>query len=58
MNWRVHTPSNYCERLHQYIGAKYFKTKKEAVAYAETFSNAQVEKKMVNKWYVCYTVNK
>lgn len=33
--------------------ATYFKTKKEALAFASTLENAKVEKKMLTNWVAC-----
>jgi hypothetical protein len=53
MNYRTYNEKNICKRT-GIIFATYFRTKKEAVAYAkEIGGNAVVERKMVTTWVAC-----
>ena len=47
--WRVYNEKNYSEIAKRYI-QKFFRTKKEALAYASTIENPIVEKKVGNIW--------
>lgn len=49
MKWRVYNEKNYSETARMYFHT-YFKTKKEALAYASTIENPIVEKKLVSTW--------
>ena len=53
MKYRVYNEENYSERLGYYLPT-YFKTKREAVAYAEKIGgNAVIERKGVSTWTAC-----
>lgn len=53
MKYRVYTQKNICERT-GIIFATYFKTKREAVAYANTLTDqAFIERKLVYSWVSC-----
>lgn len=52
MKYRVYNESNWDERMGMYF-CTYFKTKKEAVAYAEKIGNATIERKIVSSWVAC-----
>ena len=53
MKYRVYTEDNYSARLGYYLPT-YFKTKKEAQAYAKTLTKpAIIERKLVNSWVKC-----
>lgn len=53
MKYRVYTEDNYSARLGCYLPT-YFKTKKEAQAYAKTLTKpATIERKLVNSWVKC-----
>lgn len=53
MKYRVYTEDNYSARLGYYLPT-YFKTKKEAQAYANTLTKpATIERKLVNTWVKC-----
>lgn len=52
MRYRVYNQDNYSERMGCYL-ATYFRTKKEAVAYAEKIGNATIERKVCTSWYPC-----
>ena len=53
MKYRVYTEDNYNTRLGYYLPT-YFKTKKEAQAYAKTLTKpATIERKLVNTWVKC-----
>ena len=52
LKFRVYNEKNYSEVLHQYLPT-YFKTKREAIAYAEKIGNATIEKRTANEWYPC-----
>lgn len=53
MKYRVYTEDNYSARLGYYLPT-YFKTKKEAQAYAKTLTKpATIERKLVNTWVKC-----
>jgi hypothetical protein len=53
MKYRVYTEKNICTRT-GIIFATYFKTKKEAVAYANTLTEpAKIERKLVTSWVPC-----
>ena len=49
MNYRVYNESNYSTTVNQYFPT-YFKTKKSAMEYAFTISNAVVERKICGTW--------
>ena len=54
MKYRVYNEQNWCERTKQYFST-YFKTKREAVAYAEKIGhNAVVERQVVKGTWVAY----
>ena len=53
MKYRVYTQKNICRRTGM-IYATYFKTKKEAIAYADTLTEpAKIERKVVTSWVSC-----
>ena len=53
MKYRVHNENNISISP-AFIFHRYFKTKKEAVAYAEQIGgNAIVERKLATSWVVC-----
>ena len=53
MKYRVYTEDNYSARLGYYLPT-YFKTKKEAQAYARTLTkSATIERKLVDRWVKC-----
>lgn len=53
MRYRVHNEKNWSERMGQYFNT-YFRTKKEAVAYAEKIGgNAVIERKIGLEWFAC-----
>lgn len=49
MNYRVYNETNWSAYANRYF-PRYFKTKKEAMAYAQTISNPTVERKLVETW--------
>ena len=49
MKYRVYNEKNYSATLNQYFPT-YFRTKKEAVAYAEQIGNATIERKCADTW--------
>jgi hypothetical protein len=50
MKYRVHNEKNYSKTMGRYFNT-YFKTKREAVAYAEEIGgNAVVEHKIGDRW--------
>lgn len=49
MKYRVYNESNYSTIARQYFPT-YFKTKKSAMEYASTISNAIVERKICSEW--------
>ena len=52
MKFRVHNTNNIANN--GYVFHTYFKTKKEAVAFAETLgNNAVIEKKIGGNWFGC-----
>lgn len=53
MKYRVYNEQNYSERTGNYF-ATYFKTKKEAIAFAGQIGNATVERKCANTWVKCW----
>lgn len=52
MKYRVYNDNNWNARMGQYM-ATYFKTKREAKAYAEQTGNATIERKVVDTWVQC-----
>ena len=53
MKYRVYNEKNYSERLGYHL-ATYFRTKKEAVAYAaEIGGNVRIERKCCDTWVAC-----
>lgn len=52
MKYRVYNQKNYSERAKMYFPT-YFKTKREALAYAEKIGNATIERKIANTWHKC-----
>ena len=52
MKYRVYNEKNYSATLNQYFPT-YFRTKKEAVAYAEEIGNATIQKKVAYSWVNC-----
>ena len=52
MKYRVYNEKNYSERMGGYFYT-YFRTKKEAVAYAEEIGNATIERKVCTTWVAC-----
>jgi hypothetical protein len=53
MKYRVYNEKNYSERLGYHL-ATYFRTKKEAVAYAaEIGGNVHIERKCCDTWVAC-----
>ena len=52
MKYRVYNENNYSERMGGYF-CTYFRTKKEAKAYAEKIGNATIERKVCTSWVVC-----
>lgn len=49
MKYRVHNEKNWSDRMGAYFNT-YFKTKKEAIAYAEQIGNATIERKCADTW--------
>ena len=49
MKFRVYNEKNI-DRVRDIIFATYFRTKKEAVAFAATIENPIIEKKLVHSW--------
>jgi hypothetical protein len=49
MKYRVYTNNNICKRTGN-IFATYFKTKREAVKYASTLTDAIIEHKVATTW--------
>ncbi len=53
MKYRVYNEKNYSERMGCYL-ATYFRTKREAVAFAQTLGgDAHVERKVCDTWVTC-----
>lgn len=53
MKYRVYTKTNISERTGN-IFATYFRTKREAIAYAATLKEpATIERKIVTSWVAC-----
>ncbi len=52
MKYRVYNENNWSARMGQYF-PHYFKTKREAMAYAEKIGNATIERKLVDIWVKC-----
>ena len=52
MKYRVYNEQNYSERMGGYFYT-YFRTKKEAKAYAEMIGNATIERKVCTSWVAC-----
>lgn len=52
MKYRVYNQKNIDERT-GIIFATYFKTKREAIAFAATLENAIIERKLVSSWVAC-----
>jgi hypothetical protein len=52
MKYRVYNQKNIDERT-GITFATYFKTKREAIAFAATLENAIIERKLVTSWVAC-----
>lgn len=53
MKYRVYNEKNYSERMGCYL-ATYFRTKREAVAFAQTLGgDVHVERKVCDTWVAC-----
>ena len=51
MKYRVHNEQNISSN--GWVFHTYFKTKREAVAYAEEIGNAIIERKIGGNWFCC-----
>lgn len=52
MKYRVCNEKNWSERMGAYFWT-YFKTKREALAYAEEIGNATIQRKVAYSWVAC-----